>query len=662
MFTKLKQRKTKTQRIRLRFLIAAIFVMSGMVWLPNKNAVNAENCPDLKIIFARGSGGVRWKDDNYLEFKARIDKKLEPTDLNYEFLDLDYPAVGVGLDNLKVALGAFLGAGEAYEFGDSVNVGVEELTNIINNGCTNTKYVIGGYSQGAMVVSKSLPKLDAEKVIYAATFGDPKIYLPEGAGLIPAACRGDNLSDYRMYVPDCQAYKGLLGAYVPYEPEVFAGKVGTWCNGHDIFCSSYLSISDHTSYISDQLYEDASRAIVSKITQAFGIKNEYTSPHDTAILIDSTGSMAWMINQFREEAVRLANETFEAGGRVALYDYRDLRDPYEPVARCNFETCTTENFETYLNEIMIDGGGDEAESMLSASVKVMNELSWQHGATKSLVVLTDAPFLSPDIDETTVDDVIALSKTIDPVNIYIITEPDTAAEHPEMASLAEATGGTLTTELGALNLLTDMIMDRYDTLPRVEELVNDGEIPMIEIDEMKDEVDTVTIKFGGSTTGAIVILNDSVLGMVTNDTIIINGLNRDEINNLTLVPINDSRKGEPVEVELPIVQIEEVGADAEADINTDKDTDVNVGADINGDVDTGVDTDVIADTDTNTNISASIEMPTDVEKIIEIIEKTTKTINSDTEDSVLNDGFGYEKENKIDEIIIPKAPDTSIVK
>ena len=100
----------------------------------------------------------------------------------------------------------------------------------------------------------------------------------------------------------------------------------------------------------------------------------------------------------------------------------------------------------------------------------------------------------------------------------------------------------------------------------------------------------------------------------------------------------------------------------EADINTDKDTDVNVGADINGDVDTGVDTDVIADTDTNTNISASIEMPTDVEKIIEIIEKTTKTINSDTEDSVLNDGFGYEKENKIDEIIIPKAPDTSIVK
>ena len=82
--------------------------------------------------------------------------------------------------------------------------------------CPGTKYVVGGYSQGAMVVSKALGSLNADRIIYAATFGDPKIYLPEGKGILPAACRGENLSDYRMYVPDCQAYKGLLGAYVPY--------------------------------------------------------------------------------------------------------------------------------------------------------------------------------------------------------------------------------------------------------------------------------------------------------------------------------------------------------------------------------------------------------------------------------------------------------------
>ena len=96
---------------------------------------------------------------------------------------------------------------------------------------------------------------------YAATFGDPKIYLPEGEGIIPAACKNENLSDYRMYVPDCQAYKGMLGAVEPYRPEALAGKVGTWCNRYDILCSSYFSIKSHTSYAEDGLYEDASRYI-----------------------------------------------------------------------------------------------------------------------------------------------------------------------------------------------------------------------------------------------------------------------------------------------------------------------------------------------------------------------------------------------------------------
>ena len=150
-------------------------------------------------------------------------------DLNYEFIDLDYPAVAIGLDRLGTTLGALIGRGEAYEFGKSVNTGVKNLKALVNgSACPGTKYVLGGYSQGAMVVSKALSGLNASRLIYAATFGDPKIYLPEGQGALPAACRGENLSDYRMYVPDCYAYKGMLGAYIPYEPEALAGKVGVW--------------------------------------------------------------------------------------------------------------------------------------------------------------------------------------------------------------------------------------------------------------------------------------------------------------------------------------------------------------------------------------------------------------------------------------------------
>ena len=272
--------RAKNKKIKFRFLLMAMAIVG--LSLPNKMAVQAESCPDVRIIFVRGSGAKQNTSDDYLNYKSTIEEKLKTVDLSYEFLDLDYPAVGVGIDNLEVTAGAYFGSGDAYEFGNSVNAGVERLKHVVNSTCTNTKYVIGGYSQGAMVVSKSLGSLIPERVIYAATFGDPKIYLPEGAGLIPAACMGKNLSDYRMYVPDCLAYKGLLGAYVPYELEAYVGKLGTWCNKHDLFCSSHFSISDHVSYVSENLYEDASRVIFDKITKHFGIENNLTSPHDTA--------------------------------------------------------------------------------------------------------------------------------------------------------------------------------------------------------------------------------------------------------------------------------------------------------------------------------------------------------------------------------------------
>lgn len=553
MKLKIMRIRRRKSRIKVRFLMLAGLLIASGLGATAVETVEAESCLDLKIIFARGSGGERWNDQNYLEFKARIEEKLPTAGLSYEFLDLDYPAVGVGADNLDVAIGAFFGAGDAYEFGNSVDTGVQELTKIVNYGCAKTKYVIGGYSQGAMVVSKALSNLNADRIIYAATFGDPKIYLPEGAGLVPAACAGRNLSDYRAYVPDCRAYKGLLGSYKPYQPEEFLGKLGTWCNKYDIFCSSYYSISSHTSYVADDLYEDASRVIASKVALAFSMDSEYASPHDTAILIDSTDSMGWLIGQFREEAVRLANETFAAGGRVALYDYRDLADPYEPVARCTFETCTAENFGEYLDSIVLEGGGDIPESMLSASLKVMNELSWRRGATKSLVVLTDAAFLSPDRDGTTMWDVIELSKRIDPVNLYIVTDETIAEMNPAMSELAKATGGMVVTDFGNLNILTERIMERYDSLPVVEEEAGDLKpLPVIDDVQVYENGDEIKIDFKNTGTKAIVILNDAILGITEKQSITLTNLNHGVTNELVLVPVDDSRRGERAVINISV--------------------------------------------------------------------------------------------------------------
>lgn len=517
-------------------------------------STNAINCPDLKVIFARGSGAERFNNKDYQDFKSSLEEKLKTSNLSYEFDDLNYPAISVSGEDLSVLIGAYIGGGESYDFGDSVNKGATSLINTINGDvCDNTKYVIAGYSQGALVVMKALDQIQPEKLIYAATFGDPKIYLPEGKGLMPAACRGDNLSDYRIYVPDCRAYTGLLGAKKPYTTPELSGKVGTWCNKFDIFCSSHFSISSHTSYVTDGLYEDASRLIFSKIATAFDFKNEYTSPHDTAILIDTTGSMGDHIAKYKSEALRLATKTIDSGGRVALYDYRDLADPYTPVKYCGFDTCTIDLVRESLNHIGTSGGGeDEPESLLSASLFVMKSESWRLGSTKSLVILTDASYHSPDRDGTTFYDVKALSKQIDPVNFYIITTPDHVSDYE---SLAEATDGIVTTTTNNLRILTDTIMARYDSLPRVEETMKDAEIPSLSIDSIEAISTTeAKIRFTTDATSIMIILNDAILG-ITNDTeIVIGDLNTSLDNTITLVPLSDNTRGEPVSAVLAKTQ------------------------------------------------------------------------------------------------------------
>ena len=526
---------------RLRFALLALVSSVGL--LP-RFMVRAEGCLDVRIVFVRGSGGERWVDKNYLEFKATIEEKLKTIDLSYEFIDLDYPAVGVGINNLGVMLGAFFGAGEAYEFGKSVKTGINNLVKLVNNSaCPNTKYVLGGYSQGAMVISKALPSLNESKIIYAATFGDPKIYLPEGAGPVPVACSGRGLSEYRMYVPDCQAYQGLLGAYKPYRPESLKGRVGTWCNKKDVFCSSRLSISDHSAYVEDELYHDAAKVIFDKICKSFGVKNKITSPHDTVIMLDSTDSMMSLIDSYKTEAKRLARETFESGGRIALYDYRDLNDPYEPVEHCNFDTCTMEVFEKAIDSIRVGGGGDWGESLLSAAFHAMKSLKWKFGSTKSMIVLTDAPFLLPDRDGVTLDEVIRLSKEIDPVNFYVVADSWLGQFYTE---LVDRTDGMHFSNFKNFGLLTEHIMSRYDSLPRVEENYSD-ELPTLEILESSfSESGEATVRFKSSSGRAMIVLNDAILGITKESEITISEISRDA--ELLLVPLTNDLRGEGVSV------------------------------------------------------------------------------------------------------------------
>ena len=153
----------------------------------------------MEFVFARGSGQPQDTGKSFLEFQKNMTLAAKQAKLSYRITDLSYEAVAISVGNV---LGTYVSAGEAYSFGRSIDGGVSQLEYYMRSraSCANTYWVLAGYSQGAMVVANSLKSFDADKVVYVALFGDPKLYLPEGEGFNPPACRGEELSEYPLHL------------------------------------------------------------------------------------------------------------------------------------------------------------------------------------------------------------------------------------------------------------------------------------------------------------------------------------------------------------------------------------------------------------------------------------------------------------------------------
>ena len=169
--------------------------------------------------------------------------------------DLVYPAVD--LDSPGRLIGAFVSAGKAYEFGESVAAGVDGAymaLDAVRNVCSNpVRWVLVGYSQGAIVVSEVANAFREDELIYVLTIGDPGLNLPEGEGLFPEACDGRGYSSWRLYAPNCRTRSGVFGARDPYEPSWLQGKFAAVCNDNDFICGSSrwpFNNSGHTEYFS----------------------------------------------------------------------------------------------------------------------------------------------------------------------------------------------------------------------------------------------------------------------------------------------------------------------------------------------------------------------------------------------------------------------------
>lgn len=477
--------------------LAQILLLSLLTSFTNTSSVNAASCNDVEFIFARGSGEPL-NGASYSEWKKEISAQLASSSLTYDFHELGddknlpygYRAVAISGDfrDFVTMVDAYFSAGEAFRFGASVKEGREELRLRVANlsaSCPKTKLVLGGYSQGAMIMTTTLSDIVADKIVYVTNFGDPKLYLPEGNRMdgvipkVPDACSGKKISEYRTYVPDCWAYEGILTAQRPYREEEYAGKVGTWCNKGDFICSSKFNIEDHSHYIADGLYADAAKKVYQKLAKAFPAKfpaREPSKMHNVLFMLDATGSMEDLFKTYRNQLKELAKQIFRAGGSVAAYGYKDSLVERSSWSFCDF-SCTEEQFMSSLGYYMSMGGGDPKESLLSALYLSMGELNWQWGATKSIVVVTDDGYHEKDFGGVDLPQVIQRSLEIDPVNIYVLAPEHLADTYAEMTT--QTNGKFFGLEpINEENLLTNQA-----TIQSMNQLVFDRPVAKLDVSE-----------------------------------------------------------------------------------------------------------------------------------------------------------------------------------
>jgi cutinase len=130
-----------------RFLAAAVITMGGLLIAPIP-AGSAQPCPDVDVVFARGTG--------------------EPPGvggIGQAFVDALRPQVGNrSLDVYPVNYQASSDFSDRIQFAESVVDGIKDAGGHIEStaaNCPNTRIVLGGYSQGAavagFVTSASIP-------------------------------------------------------------------------------------------------------------------------------------------------------------------------------------------------------------------------------------------------------------------------------------------------------------------------------------------------------------------------------------------------------------------------------------------------------------------------------------------------------------------------
>ena len=200
-------------------------LLCAVPWsLPLAAPAGAQPCPDVQVVFARGTNEPPGVGIVGQAFADSLSTKVGGRSVAVSAVN--YPAS----DNYRSS--AAIGSDDAQA----------QIQNLVAS-CPSTKLVLGGYSQGAAVtdlVTAALPAQVADRVAAVALFGTP-----------------------------ASGFSSMLagGGELPTTSPAYAAKTIDLCMDGDPICSAGANIIAHVSYVDAGMTDQAASFAAAKIDQ-----------------------------------------------------------------------------------------------------------------------------------------------------------------------------------------------------------------------------------------------------------------------------------------------------------------------------------------------------------------------------------------------------------
>lgn len=402
---------------------------------------------------------------------------------------------------------------------ESVKDGAEELAWYLEDqmtSCPMQQVILGGYSQGAEVVADGInimqPAFRA-RVADVALYGDPKFNPREDGSYVKGPwVRGD------ATLPNLSG--GVLSPRKQYVPNGVAN-LGSWCADGDKICdagfrdsrtilksavdplhkNSPLENTTHSNAYQDTWIAQSMNEIVRLVrnrvpntsvgTNVYINKNDKLWNLDLAIVIDDSSSMSDVLQTVKGNAGGLSGELLDSywQSRVGLVTYNGTPTPdpthqYSSVVtpltsddaevRQGLQSLQPE--EPYYSPT---GNGDyyllpEQSAQLDGVMTAIKGLSWEHGAQKKVIVITNNPAAAqdPSPNHWTTDQVKQAAFNLDPAGLNLANA--SCIQHwygwgcnnaidSQFQDLADSSGG----QIGDINISYGTIDDLTNLLQQI---------------------------------------------------------------------------------------------------------------------------------------------------------------------------------------------------